>query len=75
MNTAVADLAARARTLLLSDRANLIEVLQESMLHTDQDVVAAWAIEAESRVEAMTRGELLAVNEPAVLANFRTRVA
>jgi hypothetical protein len=75
MNTAVIDLAARAKTLPPSDRANLIEVLLESLLHTDDDVVKAWAVEAESRVDAMARGELLVVDEPEVLAKFRARLA
>lgn len=73
MNTTVTELAKQASALPLVDRAHLIDALIESMLHTDPEMSALWAVEAEERIDAVNRGDLVLEDEPRILAEYRMR--
>jgi hypothetical protein len=73
MNAAATDIAAIARALPPIERAELIESLIESMQHSDKEIEALWAEEAEDRIDALERGEITATGEPSILTQFRAR--
>ena len=43
------------------------------MQHSDKEIEALWAAEAEDRIDALVRGEIVTEDEPGVLAGFRAR--
>ncbi len=73
MNAVVTELVAQAQVLPPVQRAELIELLIESMQHSDKEIEALWASEAEDRIDAITRGEMLTEGEPRILSEFRAR--
>jgi Putative addiction module component len=73
MNAAATEIAAIAKALPPIQRAEVIESLIESMLHSDKEIEALWAEEAESRIDALERGEITAEDEPRILTQFRAR--
>jgi hypothetical protein len=73
MNAAATEIAAIARALPPIQRAEVIESLIESMLHSDKEIEALWAVEAEDRIDALERGEITAEDEPKILTEFRAR--
>ena len=73
MNAAATEIAAIAKALPLIERAELIESLIDSMLHSDKEIEALWAVEAEDRIDALERGEITAEGEPSILTEFRAR--
>ena len=73
MNAAATEIAAIAMALPPVQRAELIESLIESMQHSDKEIEALWAAEAEDRIDALERGEITAEGEPSVLKQFRAR--
>ena len=73
MNAAATEIAAIAMALPPVQRAELIESLIESMQHSDKEIEALWAAEAEDRIDALERGEITAEGEPSVLRQFRAR--
>lgn len=73
MNAAATEIAAIAITLPPIQRAELIESLIESMQHSDKEIEALWADEAEDRIDALERGEITAEGEPSILSQFRAR--
>ncbi len=73
MNAVVTELVAQAQVLPPVQRAELIESLIESMQHSDKEIEALWASEAEDRIDAITRGEMLTEGEPRILSEFRAR--
>ncbi|MDP2367484.1 addiction module protein [Rhodoferax sp.] len=75
MNAAVNVLRAQAEALPPSERAELIEALMESLDHSDKVIEALWASEAEDRLAALERGEIIALDEPQALRAYRARKA
>ena len=73
MNVVVTELVAQAQVLSPVQRAELIESLIESMQHSDKEIEALWAFEAEERIDAIARGEMLIEGEPRILSEFRAR--
>ena len=73
MNVVVTELVAQAQVLSPVQRAELIESLIESMQHSDKEIEALWAFEAEERIDAIARGEMLTEGEPRILSEFRAR--
>ena len=73
MNAVASEIAAQAQALPPIERAELIESLIESMQHSDKEIEALWAAEAEDRIDALVRGEIATENEPDVVAEFRAR--
>ena len=73
MKAVVTELVAQAQVLPPVQRAELIESLIESMQHSDKEIEALWASEAEDRIDAITRGEMLTEGEPRILSEFRAR--
>jgi hypothetical protein len=73
MNAVVTELVAQAQALPPIERAELIESLIESMQHSDKEIEALWALEAEDRINAISHGEMMIEGEPRVLARFRAR--
>ena len=73
MNAVVTELVAQAQVLPPIQRAELIESLIESMQHSDKEIEALWASEAEDRIDAIVRGEMLTEGEPRILSDFRAR--
>ena len=73
MNAVASEIAAQAQALPPVERAELIESLIESMQHSDKEIEALWAAEAEDRIDALVRGEIETENEPDILAGFRAR--
>ena len=73
MNAAATEIAAIAKALPPIERAEVIESLIESMLHSDKEIEALWAEEAESRIDALEHGEITAKDEPSILTQFRAR--
>lgn len=75
MNAAVNVLRAQAEALPPSERAELIEALMESLDQSDQAIEALWESEAEDRLAAFERGEIVALDEPEALRAYRARKA
>jgi putative addiction module component (TIGR02574 family) len=73
MNAVATEIATIAKSLPPIERAELIESLIESMQHSDKEIEALWAAEAEDRIDALERGEITAEGEPRVLTEFRAR--
>ena len=73
MNAVVTELVAQAQVLPPVQRAELIESLIESMQHSDKEIESLWASEAEDRIDAISRGEMLTEGEPRILSEFRAR--
>jgi hypothetical protein len=73
MNAVVTELVAQAQALPPIERAELIESLIESMQHSDKEIEALWALEAEDRIDAISRGEMVTEGEPRILAEFQAR--
>ena len=65
----------QALALPSQDRADLIERLLDSLAHrTDERIDALWAAEAESRIAAFRRGELVAISAEEVFAEIDTEL-
>jgi Putative addiction module component len=73
MNAAATEIAVIAKALPPIQRAELIQSLIESMQHSDKEIEALWVEEAESRIDALERGEITAEDEPRILTQFRAR--
>ena len=73
MNAAATEIAVIAKALPIIERAELIESLIESMKHSDKEIEALWAEEAEDRIDALERDEITAEGEPSILTQFRAR--
>ena len=67
------EVVAQAQALNILDRAKLVETLIETMNHSDPSIEAAWAVEAEDRIDALGRGEIELEGEPPVLTAWRNR--
>jgi hypothetical protein len=56
-----------------NERAMLIDLLWESLDETrTKEIEAKWALESEDRIDALDRGELLAVDGLAALEELRS---
>ncbi len=73
MNT-LERLEAEALSLPLPERTRLIECLLAS-LDGEDEVAAAWADEAERRIDALARGETQLLPADEVIAQARARIA
>lgn len=74
MTTATRTLLRQALRLSPEERAELVEGLRQSLVAApDADVDAAWAREAESRIDAFRRGEISADSTENVLARIARR--
>jgi putative addiction module component (TIGR02574 family) len=72
--TTLERLEAEALGLPLPERTRLIECLLAS-LDEDDEIAAAWAEEAERRIDALERGETQALPVEDVIAQARARIA
>jgi len=74
MTVAVKDFLKKTKDMSPMDRAELIEGLFRSFDATPhKDVDAAWAHEAESRIDAIDRGDLKMVDAEAVFKSVNDR--
>jgi hypothetical protein len=72
MRDQVAELAERGEKLAPEDRSRPVDMLLASLHETPvAEVEAAWDQEAESRLAAYDRGEILAIDGEEVLAKAR----
>jgi putative addiction module component (TIGR02574 family) len=69
MTHAALELAAQAAKLPPSDRLQLVETILATLDKPDPAIAAAWANEAEDRLAAYRRGELVAVDEKEVFGD------
>ncbi len=74
INSPLEDIEAAALQLTASERAHLAERLLVS-LDEDDEILAAWVVEAERRGEAFERGEMEAVDFDEAIAQARARLA
>ena len=71
MTHAALELATQAAKLPPSDRLQLVETILATLDKPDPAIAAAWANEAEDRLAAYRRGELVAVDEKEVFGALR----
>ena len=71
--TTLERIQAEALALSTAERSRLVERLLAS-LDEDDEVVAAWALEVERRIDALERGELSALPVEEVIAAARARL-
>jgi len=64
---------AEALSLSVPERTRLVEILLAS-LDEDDEIAAAWAEEAERRIDALDRGEVDTVPVEDVIAQARARL-
>lgn len=64
---------AEALSLSAPERTRLVEILLAS-LDEDDEIAAAWAEEAERRIDALERGEMQAIPVEEVIAQARARL-
>ena len=72
--TTLERIQAEALALSTAERSRLVERLLAS-LDEDDEVVAAWALEVERRIDALERGEVTALPVEEVIAATRARLA
>ena len=70
MNKRVATIAEEAERLPAADRVELVERLLTTLDRPDPAIDAAWADEAERRLDAYERGETTARDAASVLAQY-----
>jgi putative addiction module component (TIGR02574 family) len=70
MTHAAEELAFMAARLPPSDRLQLVETILATLDQPDPAISAAWAAEAEDRLAAFRRGDLLAVDENDVFGDI-----
>lgn len=70
MTHAAAELATLAAKLPPSDRLELVETILATLDKPDPEIAAAWAAEAQDRLSAYHRGELVAVDEGEVFGDL-----
>lgn len=67
------ELIRQARTLPAAEKLELVEALLTELDRPDESVDAAWAAEAEDRLEAYRKGEIRAIPLADVLAKYHGR--
>jgi putative addiction module component (TIGR02574 family) len=70
MIQATLDLATQAAKLSPTDRLQLVETILATLDKPDPEISAAWAAEAEERLAAYRRGELVTVDEGDVFSDL-----
>lgn len=70
MTHAAEELASLAAKLAPSDRLQLVETILATLDRPDPEISAAWAKEAEERLAAYRRGELVVVDENEVFGDL-----
>jgi putative addiction module component (TIGR02574 family) len=70
MTHAAQELASLAAKLPPSDRLQLVETILATLNQPDPGITAAWSAEAEERLAAYRRGELVAVDESEVFGDL-----
>ncbi len=73
MTQATVELASLAAKLSPSERLQLVETILATLDKPDPEIAAAWANEAEDRLAAYKRGEILAVSEAEVFGDLDDR--
>ncbi len=73
MTQATVELASLAAKLSPSERLQLVETILATLDKPDPEITAAWASEAEDRLAAYKRGEILAVSEVEVFGDLDDR--
>lgn len=73
MNSPLEDIEAAAMQLAPAERAHLAERLLVS-LDEDDEILAAWVVEAERRGDAFDRGEMGAIDFDEAIAQARARI-
>jgi putative addiction module component (TIGR02574 family) len=74
INSPLEDIEAAALQLAPSERAHLAERLLVS-LDEDDEILSAWAAEAERRADSFDRGEIETVDFDEAIAQARARIA
>ena len=70
MTRAAAELANLAAKLTPSDRLELVETILATLDKPDLEITSAWVAEAQARLAAYQRGELIAVDESEVFRDL-----
>ena len=65
------DILKEAITLPPSERALLIDKLLDSLDEQDNEIVALWAMEAESRIDAYNRGDIKSISIEKILEKYK----
>lgn len=73
MIQATVELASLAAKLSPSERLQLVETILATLDKPDPEIAAAWANEAEDRLAAYKRGEILAVSEAEIFSDLDDR--
>jgi putative addiction module component (TIGR02574 family) len=73
MTQSTVELASLAAKLSPSERLQLVETILATLDKPDPEMAAAWANEAEDRLAAYKRGEILAVSEAEVFGDLDDR--
>jgi putative addiction module component (TIGR02574 family) len=73
MTTISQELASQAAKLPPDERLQLVESILATLDKPDPEMAAAWASEAEDRLAAYRRGELVAVDEDDVFGDTDRR--
>ena len=73
MNEKVRALSIEARKLTPTERAELIDELMASLNQPDPAIEALWSKEAEDRLTAYDRGEMLTYDIDQIIAKLRAR--
>lgn len=71
MTDAAEELVSLAAKLPPSERLQLVEGILATLDKPDPEIAAAWAAEAQNRLAAYERGELMAVSEDEVFGSER----
>ncbi len=70
MTSVAQELASQAAKLPPNERLQLVETILATLDKPDPEIAAAWAREADDRLEAYRRGKLTAVDEDQVFGNL-----
>lgn len=74
INSPLEDIEAAALQLTPAERAKLVERLLIS-LEEDDEILAAWVVEAERRGEAYERGEIKAIDFDKSMARLKAKLS
>lgn len=75
MSEVIQTIAQAAMKLPAAERAVLIDQLLRSLDRPDPGIDAAWAAEAEARIDAIDRGEMPMYSAAEVIAELRARLS
>lgn len=67
------ELLKQAKALPVAEKVELVKALLNELDRPDDALDAAWAVEAEARLEAYRKGQLRAIALSDVLAKYRVK--